>query len=924
MGDRTITAPIDPIDRGIDRLDTDVRRGKIAEGLNVINDDGDLRRRDAFKTIYTAAPHFLPPGLVTVYFSMAQTSSETVVAQADRAGTFSTSKKRIYIGCEEKFDGIDLGTVTYTTTPTQGIELVGYYYNGTAWVQMPFIFDTTETGAYADSGKHYQTTLSKDGRVSWHKKDFVSWTADSGAIGVGGGNLGGTNLFWIYLEPRISPAATAITALPGTLTIAAPGIRTFNFSKINGLFPVRTKKKDVLVVCSDREERRGSEQGAMVGLAESSADATKQLHLVQTEGSGTYNQVTIPAWQEEQDGSSYPLTPVDIGSAGTYGASAATLQRHQLTDVVDWYYAATFETEWRGGMALYVPSGSVSDNGSGSTINIIQIVQEGIVANQFEHHLLRIIGGTGDGEERMIHKNTATESGNVLLYVDDDDNFSAGAPSSSSAIKIFRPHCRAEIRPGKRDYEVLTNGASTITLTTGRPWAPAEETSSPDITNEGVHFYIGQNPRWTIPAGTSWTATYDNNSNSLYLANDHSEILRFDGKHLRTLYPETDILKDWHAERYANFLFLSQKSRKAAESAGISGTAFLENSPILAHILVSFLRKLFAIKTSSGDSTLRFSGENAFHVWPSYFKRAIPDDRNRKIQGAAALNNRLLCWSTNAIMEFAFGGSEDEFDSRILYTGGGFVSHHGVQVIKSTLVGPNTDGIYGFNGASLEPVLDDWERLIRGGINENRLDRSTSVQLQQKGWYLLSVASSGSDFNDRIVIWDYVRNQFWLWSAPHGASFLAKDYDENGVERLLIGTNDGHIQTLSGQEKDDGAVITSYARTVPLNLFSEKEAAYTGVQSVVENSASAMELKFFVDKRDAESKSIALSADAGLNKLGSFVLDNATTGTLGDGRYKTVNNNLNVKGRDFQVQMGGSSPWRLRRMYITARDLGKR
>ena len=66
MAERTITVPIDPIDRGIDRHDTDIRSGKVTEALNVINDDGDLRRRDAYKTIYTAAPHFLPDGLTAV------------------------------------------------------------------------------------------------------------------------------------------------------------------------------------------------------------------------------------------------------------------------------------------------------------------------------------------------------------------------------------------------------------------------------------------------------------------------------------------------------------------------------------------------------------------------------------------------------------------------------------------------------------------------------------------------------------------------------------------------------------------------------------------------------------------------------------------------------------------------------------------
>jgi hypothetical protein len=388
--------------------------------------------------------------------------------------------------------------------------------------------------------------------------------------------------------------------------------------------------------------------------------------------------------------------------------------------------------------------------------------------------------------------------------------------------------------------------------------------------------------------------------------------------------PETDTEKDWNAERYANFLFLDQEAQAQAAKDGVTETAFLENSPIIGHILISFLRRLFVLDTNQGESGLRFSGENAFYVWPSVFMRTIADESVRKLQGASALSNRLILWTSNSIMEFVFVGREDRFDSRILHSGAGFISHHGVQTIKSTLIGPNTDGIYAFNGGSFEPVLDDWKRIIKEGVNTKRLDRCSSVHIQSRGWYVLAVASGGSNKNDRIVIWDYVRNRFWLWSAPHGASFLSKDYDENGDERLLIGTNDGYVQTLSGDLKDDGVTIDSYARSVPLNLFQSNEAAYTKIQTVIGNSASTPELKFFVDKRDAPEKTIAVNASAGLNTINSTVLNNATTGALGDDRYVTVNNNLQVKGKDFQVQIGGSAPWRLRRMYITARNLGAR
>jgi len=658
----------------------------------------------------------------------------------------------------------------------------------------------------------------------------------------------------------------------------------------------------------------------MVGLATTPEEPTKILHLTENEGSGTNAQVTIPQWTEST--ASMPTSHTAQGTTGVYppGSSFTTMRRTDLS-LADWYYSGTSaETEWRGGPVLSLAAAKVDNNGAGSTVNQISVTLDNVSANQYEHYLLRITSGTGANEERQIWKNTATDSGTgkVIFYVFDD--FSTGAPASSD-IQIYAPHSRIEMRESQRDYEVQTNDDDDITVQEGRPWAPPVESV---VDNQGVHFYLSRRLRWLIEGGKFWTAAYDKNTNALYLSNDTSPILQFDGEHLRTLYPETDTDKDWNAERYANFLFLDQESRAEAKAEGITETSFLENSPIIGSIIVPFLRRLFILGINNDPSQIRFSGENAFYVWPSLFLRTIADDSLRKLQGAAAMNNRLIFWTASSIMEFLFLGREDQFDSRILHTGAGFVSHYGVQVIKSTLVGPNTDGLYAFNGASFEPVLDDWTRVFKEGVNIKRLDRCSSVHLQTKGYYMLAIASGGSNKNDKIFIWDYTRDRFWLWDAPYGASFLAKDYDENGDERLLIGTDDGHVMTLSDSATDDGKAITSYARSVPMNIFGHKEAAYTKIQTVIGNGANNPELKFFVDKRDTPERTISLNADEGLNKLGSLVLDNSTTGVLADNRFATVNSSIQAKGKDFQVQIGGSNPWRLRRMYITARDLGAR
>jgi len=81
-----------------------------------------------------------------------------------------------------------------------------------------------------------------------------------------------------------------------------------------------------------------------------------------------------------------------------------------------------------------------------------------------------------------------------------------------------------------------------------------------------------------------------------------------------------------------------------------------------------------------------------------------------------------------------------------------------------------------------------------------------------------------------------------------------------------------------------------------------------------------------VSNRDKESVSADIDMNSGQNKLNSFYLNNETTGVIGDTRWKTKRVNLqNVKGHDIQLQIGSEQGmWRLRRMFIQARDMGKR
>ncbi len=199
---------------------------------------------------------------------------------------------------------------------------------------------------------------TKEGRISWHPQDIedetVAWVQEQGAFGRGGATLGfardgTTKLYWVCIE-SLQRGTSTLLPPTGEIVIGAPGIRCFHLSRVNGLFPVRTKGKSVTVVCSDRLQQRGSEKGAMVGFIEDGESQTKRANFASTQGSGAMDVLTWPNYEKTGAGN----TTYSAGGTGptTVGGSNVVTRMKQSTEV-DWFAATSYgESEWRGARLL--------------------------------------------------------------------------------------------------------------------------------------------------------------------------------------------------------------------------------------------------------------------------------------------------------------------------------------------------------------------------------------------------------------------------------------------------------------------------------------------------------------------------------------------------------------------------------------------
>ena len=176
-----VSVPLPPLTGGVNRFEREARPDQAVSAENVINKDGELCRRESFSSIACGAPHHAPAGSVMMLTSDAGGTVGNWDGLRDSSGELSgTNVRRIYVGADSKFDGIEWGLVTVVSpnTPVCGssVSLKAYYSkvsDGTVtWHSVPHIKDTTRKR----TGNFY-SSLCQDGQVSFHSDELTDWAA---------------------------------------------------------------------------------------------------------------------------------------------------------------------------------------------------------------------------------------------------------------------------------------------------------------------------------------------------------------------------------------------------------------------------------------------------------------------------------------------------------------------------------------------------------------------------------------------------------------------------------------------------------------------------------------------------------------------------------------------------------------------------
>src|SRR3990167_235555 len=239
---RSPSVPLSAMNDGINAFQNEARANQAIDALNATNDDGDLRRRPAFRSITHGAVHRLPAAACVV-----KRYNAGWTTYANRQFSFAgnlmggSSSRRLLIGCAEKFSGIDWRKFSESGSPQAGQRfLKPQFVTGTdmtltaSFTAVPFFIDTTLRNR--GDGDN-QLTLHRDGKIAWHSSsaEYEAWTQVA---------LDGETLYWIALDlsgvPVVPDGTVRNVSSFGslhTIVVSRPGVTVFQLAPVKGLAP---------------------------------------------------------------------------------------------------------------------------------------------------------------------------------------------------------------------------------------------------------------------------------------------------------------------------------------------------------------------------------------------------------------------------------------------------------------------------------------------------------------------------------------------------------------------------------------------------------------------------------------------------------------------------------------------------------------
>ena len=772
---------------------------KLQSALDVINENGRLVRRGAWKTVGAAPVLHRPAGQVTV------ASNDAVLTGRVCSSTNVGADGYIYVGAATPFAGIEWGDITAAdTTAAANRRLQVQYWTGSTWGNILPLLNTTNTHVVSRTG---HVPLLRNGQI--HIRIPSDWATTS---------VASTTLYWLRFRiVSVSSNGTPTATMTGiSWTMVQPGVRVFDRAPVNGMHSGRIRGGFASILAADQPTRGPYEPGANVGRWDLGNASTSNLLLTDRTTSGFWGQVPHQAAGLYSD----PRTTTTSGTTGTSGR----FTDRGAFDQDDGYDALGY-TVRRPLSALYLDV-APSATGTTSTFTTTDARLITLPNGALNHHWTQVTTAGGGPTLGLVREIVGfTVSGGVATIT--LSPALDAAPTTSTRFGVARPWTKLV---AKSPTMVIPHAYNIGAINSATNLTPNTDNFSEAPTNRlgsaaHVHFEIAKQVRWNIAAGKRYNIVPDPLDGSLVICNGAGPPLRYDGVQLTLL--KTAREDEPKVEAVLGVMPALGPNPKQDPRSIAYEAAFYRQPPSGKYWCVhngAFFVAGLSGENDSANRQIRWSMPGTRRdLWPRWpNEAAIRDSTGNPIRGLSSYYDRVIAFTETSIHEGApipNGG----YNFRQLAGSIGFTSHDAVKRApldgKDVLIGPAPDGLAAFSGGQPVYLIDRWDRVIPEGVDPASLFDAPGACWRQKGYYILALKRRGSTSRDRLLVYDYVNTRAWVFSAPWGASSLDIFTNAAGNEVLLVGTEDGLVTTLTGTQSDDGdTAISAFIKTHPIPL----------------------------------------------------------------------------------------------------------
>lgn len=247
---------------------------------------------------------------------------------------------------------------------------------------------------------------------------------------------------------------------------------------------------------------------------------------------------------------------------------------------------------------------------------------------------------------------------------------------------------------------------------------------------------------------------------------------------------------------------------RTADASTFTDANSTDGAP-LAKYWCSFQERVFGAGVPADKDVLHWSSIGDITDWSS----TSPSDSDSlnidkhsggTIQGIRTLNDRVVIWKRDRIKRW------DEEYLRTVKASHGLDAPYSIAEIDGAAFSLDRDAIRLYDGNAPLEISERIQDFIEGIDFSTSNNEKICGEVFKKRYYLSVGTITDEDSNtisNAWIVYDYNKNEFWLYSLADRATAMTKLMCSDGVQRLYFGDGSGQVYQMFYGVTDDGEEI---------------------------------------------------------------------------------------------------------------------